>query len=327
MAAPFGGPMGPAAASQLPPITPGQPTGTFVGAKVQQLRADLIAMQSAIQTHAAEFQRIRALTANHSQTYYGIVAAIRARLQGGTTPGNPILVRQWNDSQAQLDLITNDLAQINSLSNRAAADAGLSSFLLESTRAAYGVSGAIEEDHRQLAILEDEVNKTVVTVDRLLNELSDDIRRQNEYLGRERQNLQALSIAVKNGEIYGSGNMPTYAPMAASEQSGLGAIESGARRPLVVIRFDRENVDFKQALYTAVSRAIERRPSAGFDVVAVSPSAGSAADTVRNANLARRHAERVMRSLNEMGLPPDRVRLSAKTSADAAANEVHIYVR
>ena len=46
-------------------------------------------------------------------------------------------------------------------------------------------------------------------------------------------------------------------------------IRTGARRPLVVIRFDRANVPYEQALYTAVSRALERRPQALFDLVAV----------------------------------------------------------
>ena len=42
---------------------------------------------------------------------------------------------------------------------------------------------------------------------------------------------------------------------------------------------------------------------------------------------ARQHAENVMRSLVEMGLPPNRVAVSAKTQAQIANNEVHLYVR
>src|SRR3546814_6499297 len=43
-----------------------------------------------------------------------------------------------------------------------------------------------------------------------------------------------------------------------------------------VIRFDRPNVQYEQPLYSAVSRALERRPDAFFDVVAVSPQSGNA---------------------------------------------------
>ena len=37
--------------------------------------------------------------------------------------------------------------------------------------------------------------------------------------------------------------------------------------------------------------------------------------------------ESVLRALSDMGMPLDRVRLSAITSGEAASNEVHIYVR
>ena len=42
---------------------------------------------------------------------------------------------------------------------------------------------------------------------------------------------------------------------------------------------------------------------------------------------AKRQAETVMRSLTDMGLPANRVSLSASTSAQAQTNEVHLYVR
>ena len=99
------------------------------------------------------------------------------------------------------------------------------------------------------------------------------------------------------------------------------------RRPLVVIRFDGPNVEYAQALYNAVSRALERRPSATFDLVAVAPNSGNVAQVTVAASTSKRNAESVLRSLSDMGLPLDRVRLSAMTSGRASTNEVHIYVR
>ena len=101
----------------------------------------------------------------------------------------------------------------------------------------------------------------------------------------------------------------------------------GQRRPLVVIRFDRPDVRYEPALYTAVSRALERRPSAIFDVVAVSPGTGGKAETANGADEARRHAEAVMRALSNMGLPADRLTLSALSRAGIGGNEVRIFVR
>jgi hypothetical protein len=317
---------------QPPAVTPGSSTGTAVGAKIGQMRGELARLQAGVNEHNAALQKLRVQTVSHAQRYHGTVAAINSRLQVGTTPGNPVLVSQWSTAQTQLDGVSRDIAEMNSLANRVANDSSTSSYLLETTRATYGLAGAVDEDHRQLSILEDEVNRTTVLIDRLLNELSEDINRQSIYVGNERKNLTTLSIAIKNGELLGSSlanrafDVQPYQARPNRRQVPAAA-QSGQRRPLVVIRFDRPNVEFEQALYTAINRALERRPQAGFDLVAVAPSAGNAAQSASAANAARRNAENVLRSLTSMGLPASRVTLSAGTSNDARTNEVHIYVR
>lgn len=315
---------------QPQPPSPATSTGTFVGQKLEQLRNDLRRLQSQITQHNNDLQQSRNVTIQNAQRYHGTVAAINARLQVGTTPGNPVLVQQWTAAQGQLDQINGDIARMNNLANLSAADSAMAAFMLESTRAAYGLSGAVDEDHRQLAILEDEVNRTVVLIDRLLNELSDDIARQSRYLAGERGNLTTMSLAIKNGQLYGtslaSRTMSSQPPAGASPAS-LSSTAAAGRRPLVVIRFDRPNVAYEQALYTAVSRALERRPDATFDVIAVTPQAGRSPTGAVSSTAARRNAENVLRSLTDMGLPQDRVNLSAMTSAQAQANEVHLYVR
>ncbi len=307
-------------------VTPGSPTGTFVGQKVQELRGDLERLQSSIGNQNALLQDLRARSVQNAQLYHSTVAAIAAKLQVGTTPGNPVLVQQWNAAQTQLEQVSTDLAQMNSLSNDVASNAALSAYLLEATRASFGISGAIDEDHRQLAILEDEVNRTTVLIDRLLSELTEDVARQTNYLGQERSNLTTLALGVNNGELYGTslGSRAYVAPAAPASAPGAG-LASG--RPLVVIRFDRQNVQYEQALYDAVSKALERRPNAAFDLVAVAPAGGTPAEVALNSNNARRNAEGVLRTLTNMGMPPERVSLAATTSPNATTTEVHLYVR
>ena len=315
-----------------PSVTAAQPTGTFVGQKVAQLRSELETLQNNVGQRNDSLQEIRRTTTQNAQRYHGTVAAVNARLQLGTTPGNPVLVRQWNTAQSELDRIGVDIAAMNSLANSVAADSAMVSYLLETTRATYGLQGAIDEDHRQLAILEDETNRTLVLIDRLLNELSEDISRQTAYVGNERRNLTAISLAIKNGEYYGqslsSRAYLSAAPLTSAAPSGSDSSFAAAnRRPLVVIRFDRADVPYQQALYNAVSRALERRPQAAFELVAVTPSQGTPAENALNASKVMRHADDVLRTLTEMGLPANRVNLSSTTSAEAATNEVHIYVK
>jgi hypothetical protein len=329
----------PVAANQAP-LQPSQMTE--VGRRAMSMREEVQKLGQSVGTRTVAMNQIRGETVQTAQRYQGLIGTINARLQVGTTPGNPILQGQWNQASTELDRFGADIGRMSTLSNQVAADAAMAAFLLESTRAAYSLSGAVEEDHRALATLEDEVNRTVVSIDRLLNELSEDISRQSAYVSRERSNMTALSTAIKNGELYGTGlanrAFLTTAPVDGSAPrlgAAPGAAPSAASptasaaggRPLVVIRFDRPNPAYEQALYTAVSRAIERRPDAVFDLVAVSTGRGSQAQVALAASTAKRQAETVLRSLTDMGLPANRVSLSASTSNSAQTNEVHLYVR
>ncbi len=324
-----------------PAVTQGASTGTFVGAKVSQHRGELIALQDQIIGHNQQLQQVRVQTTEDSQRYHGTVAAINSRLQIGTTPGNPVLLGQWRSAQSELERLSGDVANLNSLANSVASDSAMASYLLEAARATYGLAGAIDEDHRQLAILEDETNRTVVLIDRLLNELSEDISRQTAYLSAERRNLQTVAIAIQNGEILGqslfnrafANAAAPAAPAqgaanaaAAAQQFGAAQIGVG-EQALVVIRFDRPNVAYQQPLYNAVAAALERKATATFDLVAVASAQGNAANMALNVTRAKQNAEEVLRTLTDMGLPADRVRLSSTSSPDVTTNEVRIFVR
>lgn len=308
-------------------VTPGQDTGTFVGRKVVELRSELQRLQDSVGVHNDGLQQMRANMIANSQNYHSTVANVNARLQVGTTPGNPILVQQFNTAQGALDNLNSDIATMNKLATAVSGMSTMSNYLSESTRAAFGVSGAIDEDHRQLAVLQDEVDQTVVLIERLLTEVTDDIRRQSNYVATERSNLNTLASGIKTGEIYGA-SLSNVATAAAGPGPVAGKpMDTSGRRPLVVIRFDRAKVPYQQALYNAVGRVLERRPNSAFDLVAVAPATGGPARVALNSNKARRHAEEVLRSLTEMGLPPARIAVSAKTLSSVSTNEVHLYLR
>jgi len=306
------------------PVTPGASSGTYVGQKVASLRGDLQRLQSNINQRNQELQQARQGMASDAGSYYSLVASINSRLQVGTTPGNPQLVQQWTQAQGSLDRLANDIARLNTISNAAASDSALAAYILESVRAAYGLQGAVDEDHRQLATLENDCKRTVPLIDRLLSDLNEDTSRQSNYVGNERRNLSALSLAIKNGELYG-GNR-AFASAAQSQVASATPAVAG-RQPLMVIHFDKPNVAYEQALYSAVSRALDRRPGATFDVVAISRAGGNAGQSALNTSNSKRNAESVVRSLTNMGLPPERINLSATSSTSARGNEVQVFVR
>lgn len=313
--------------STITPFTaPVGSTGTAVGSKIAGMTLELQSLKQAIERNAGDVRAIRAESEAKAQRYYATFAAITARLQVGTTPGNPVLVSQWNTAQSELDGIAVDIGRLNSVANAIAADAGTTTYLQDAIRATYRLSGAIDEDHRQLRALEDEVDRTIVAIDRLLGDANSSIDRQTAYVNTERRNLSQLALAVSSGQVYGPAlSSGTGSVGTSGLASATGVAPTGS--PLVVIRFDRPDVPYRQALYTAVSQALDRRPTAVFDLVAVAPNRGTPSDVALAADTSRKYAEDVLRSLNEMGLPSDRITLSSVTSPDIAANEVRVFVR
>ena len=331
------------AVSSVPTVAPSGTT--FVGLKVQSLRADLGQFQGNIGRHQTELNAARQSLGSSASSYFAIIALINSRLQSGTTPGNPQLVAQWGQAQSILDQMNSGVARLNSISNEVASDSSFGNYLLNEIRAAYNLQGGVEADRDQLKQTETQTTASLAQVDQLLNALSDEITRQSGYVAGERNNLVTLALAIQNGQLYGPSlanrqfatTTPTAAPSrpappraaapAPSRSAARAAAPSSGDRPLVVIRFDQPNVDYEQPLYTAVSRALERKPSATFTIQAVAPNAGSAAEVAVNTNASRQNAENVLRSLTNMGLPADRVSLSATMSPEIQSNEVRIFVR
>ncbi|WP_425406886.1 hypothetical protein [Hwanghaeella sp.] len=301
---------------------------TFVGRKVDAMQGDLTKLEGGVQDIKNRANAIMEQGRVSADRYHQLVAAITARLQQGTTPGNPILVAQWNQAQTALESIAEVTPQVTVLSNDAAEHAAFGQYLLNGVQATYGLSGAVEEDHVRLRALEDKVHQAVVEVDRALNELSQDISRQNIYVNGERQNMTTLSLAIKNGELYGS----SLATQAFTQTENLAraaaraTVPAAGDPPLVIIRFDRPNVQYQQALFNAVSQALSRKPNATFDLLAVSPAQGNAANIALNNAAAKRNAEDVLRTLTDMGISSSRVQLLTTTDA-VANNEVHVFVR
>lgn len=327
-------------------------TQTEVGRKAQQIQGDYSKLSAKIGQQAGTLEQIRGEIRQKSADYFTIVGAINAKLQVGTTPGNPLLVSQWGQAQARLEALSQAVAKLNTLSGDISNTATSAGFLSETIRSTFSVAGAVDEDHVVLRGLQAQTDAAVSQVDRLLSMVSDDISRQSQTLAAERKNLQTLNLAVANGEFYGQNlslvsaaaftndgpaiddavlaaqknTMTLSAPSNTASKSD-SALLSGNGKALVVIRFDRANIAYEQALYQAVNKTLDANPNASFELVAVSPLAGNAAEATLAATEAQRNAEGVLRALTQMGLPMDRVKLTASNSADASTSEVHLFVR
>jgi hypothetical protein len=323
-----------ASSSAAPSRAPGRHVETLVTRKANELAREL----SQQQNDADNFQdRLIALQSKSdalASEYYAHVAAINTELQAGTTAGNPVLTERWNDAQEKLEKLSQGASQLNNLATDVSAAASKSAYLQESVRATYGLSGAMQEDHKRLQQIEDDANRNIVSLNRMMTSVNDEINRRTSYLRAENLNMQTLSLAIANGELYGRNVSNSLFKRAAEDgrdmfggAGGAPAAVPAQKRPLVVIRFDKPNVNYKQAVYTAVSQALEKYPAARFDLVAVSPSQGNPAQMALAGAEARKNGEGVLRSLTQMGLPLERIRLNAANSKDVQNNEVHIFIQ
>lgn len=91
------------------------------------------------------------------------------------------------------------------------------------------------------------------------------------------------------------------------------------QKPLMIIRFNQRTVMYERPLYVAVSRALETKSSAVFDVVSYAPQ--------DDRGTAERNLGRVMGTLREMGVPGNRLNVVRQVNAPVDTSEVHIFVR
>ena len=304
-------------------IAPGSDTGTGVNKTIQQLRGQVANLENHLASEAQRLADIRNANASSAASYQESKARIMTHLQLGTTRGNPELITQWNSAQAALDQMSSNINTLNGLGTDVTSDSSAAHFALDSIVSTFNISGAVDEDHRQLAVLEDETNQTIVLVDRLLKEMSDDIQRQTAYVANERANLMTLANGIKNGELYGS-DLSAITGMSAASPVAPAGLTGGA---LAIVRFDRKNPDYQKELYSSLNQVLASRPSANFEIVAVSPTRGSAAAVQIAQASAKRHAQDVMRAMVDMGVPASRLAVSSSTDPTVGAAEVRVFAR
>ncbi len=302
-------------------IEAGSDTGTNVNKTIQGLRSQLQTIENALGVDAQHQAEIAGRDAQAIATYEDGSARIATRLQVGTTRGNPDLVSQWNTAQAALDTLSSDINALAGVASDLSGQTAAARQLLPNVETALNAPGAVDEDHRQLTVLDDETHRTIATLDHLFGEVSRTVQRQTAFVAQERPRLTRLADAIRNGDFaYG-----VVTPVAAAAGDDMPVAPGGP--PIVTIKFDRPGVDYRQTLYSALSQALQTRPGASFNIIAVSPTGGSAEAVQLAQSDAQHHAQDVMHSMTQMGVPAARLGVSSSTDPSVATSEVRVYVR
>lgn len=316
------------------------PINTLTADKIRGIQTQMYDLQGEIADAAIQLQTLETVGQDLAANYYAAVATINTQLQSGTTPGNPRLKARLSVAEDALDILSSNVTDFNTMAVQIADLASVVNFLQTEARAAYGLSGSVEEDHVQLAQLEDALANTAVAIQRLLNNVNDNITRAAAYMASEQANLRTLALAITNGDLYGkslsnrpfsmigtSNTLNTGLSPVTPQQASSAEMAPAQLRPLMKIRFDRPDVDYTQALYMSMNEALQKYPDTQFELVAVSPGMGNPAKLAIESTRARRNAEKVLRNMVQMGIDTNRVNLANLTEDEIQFNEVHLYIR
>lgn len=298
-----------------------------VSKKVAAIETKLQQIQENIRKNTETFRELKNKNAEESRQYYEYIARIHARLQIGTTPGNPELTEMWKQASALLNGSDKNMSETAKLSSEIIRTKNELNSLLDTIGETYLIPGAMEIDHENLKTLEDQANQTVVSLNRLSSDVSAQIARQQQYFSSESQNINMLGTDIQNGKIMNvrpqaAVSVPAAPAPLLSAAAYLPDADLAGRRPLMVIRFNKKNVAYEQSLYKAVKAALDKRPNTGFEIVAVSPANAKSGEAE-----AAKNADAVRSSLISMGLPEDRIYSSKTKSASIQTTEVHLYLK
>ncbi|MBF96142.1 MAG: hypothetical protein CFH34_00340 [Alphaproteobacteria bacterium MarineAlpha9_Bin4] len=302
---------------------------TYVGDRVSEMREEFSILDNEIKENENLFNLLKSNGIASAEVYHSTVAAIAARLQIGTTPGNPVLLNQYERALTELAEVGSQGQQLVELGNQISLLSARVSYLKDQTRSAKRLRGAVDEDHRKLSVLQDDIKRKGVDLTRLLENLNETIRRRDIYLAAERRRLTQLASAISIGESYGNGLGPLNSiPASNDDESSEREKRSDTNlsgNPIAVIRIQGESNKFSQGLYGAVSAALERAPNATFTLVAVSSTAGNSSEKAARAAIAREKAGKIISSLVSMGMPADRLSVTELALASIEDTEVRVY--
>jgi len=345
-AKPAPAPSATAAPTSAPAVQASMPAGTaaaFLASDAGRLQGELDQIRARVANRGASLQQIRDGAARDGAAYEAAAGAVRTGVQSGKATGDPVLLGHWTDAQAALARMDGSMAQLVALSVQSAQDAASAAYIGDSATRARALQGSAADQQRLAAIEADavaaeEAARTQKTA------VGGEIEKQTATVTQDRAELMRLASAIEGAPA--STGASSAVPRAAAAKPAAARLAKAARphsgtsappasppsdldakAPLVVIRFDQPNVPYDEPVRKAAAMALQRKPTAIFDVVASAPAEG-APDAVASAReKSKADAEGVVRSLMSAGVPSNQLTLTLATPQTGEAAEVRIFVR
>lgn len=98
-------------------------------------------------------------------------------------------------------------------------------------------------------------------------------------------------------------------------------------KPLMVIRYNQNNVYYQLPLYNAVQKSLQVKPTAQFTFLSKVPFTGHPEKDRDAEDAARRNWQSVLQTLNEIGLPDKQMNVRFEKSNQVLNNEILMFVQ
>ena len=105
------------------------------------------------------------------------------------------------------------------------------------------------------------------------------------------------------------------------------AAAAATQKPLMVIRYNQENIYYQTPLYNAVSKTLQVKPTAQFTFVSKVPVTGQPEKDSRAEEQAHTNWQNVLQTLNDIGLPEKQMTMRFEKSNKVLNNEILVFVQ
>jgi hypothetical protein len=184
--------------------TNGSAASTPVGARAAELGRQVDQLDTSAGLCGVTGADIKTQRAQISTEYFTRVAQINARLEAGTTAGNPELAASWKEARGALDGLDREAMRLGDLVTSCTDDTAQALYLTQSIHAAMSLRGGVDADRAELIRQSGRVASLSSSLELTLGVLLDDLNRQNEMLMVEHRNLTTLAHAIDVGQVLGT---------------------------------------------------------------------------------------------------------------------------
>lgn len=267
-----------------------------------------------------------------AKAYLDIVGDIRAKLQVGTTPGNPQLLAQLNSARVALDALGSRVIHLRELNNSIDRDLSQSTFLKQLGRNAQFIQGSAEADLERIQGDLLRLDRTTRSMETMRDSANRLVERQQglEQIHRNELNLinqiiyrgvNAESFSFRPDELAPNISSPALnAPVETSMATPALQVSSLADNPhvqpaaghnaLLSLTLDGKKSGFEETLYSAIEKAHTANADVTFTLKGLYPTGRTKADTKKHQQQAKKDTDTLLAAMVDMGVPASRVTVS-----------------